>query len=584
MQCLGTTPEGFDQYMVHNNLIFLFDSLAVVPDLSQTLLRKFLRWAVNLSIYRYNYHYIKGEDNVCVDLMTRWSSPCPTIRRLVNIPELPSACKDDFQWPTRDTIASFLHRYGKDRPTKLNLIHGLWTYRDSKVWVPDDAAELELLLCIIAHTVSAGRRGRNATERALRSEFHWSTLSEDTCIFYRACIHRLSTLGGEKIPRSFGPALHGTKPGDLVQFDYIHLGISNSGDKYDLMIRDDHSDFKWFFCFPNTDTENAATAIIEWCSTFGVPNGLMSDGPTHFKNETARLVTRGLKTPHHFTLSYCPWSNGAVERLGRKLFCVLRAMISELQMDNKEWPDLIPIAQSVLNNSPSPQGGNVCPIIAFIGREPTSAMRTFLQTSTTTPVTVSAVQMESTANVQERIRLIAELHTHVHSTLLRQRKQAREAASRGEFPKFSHGDYVLVARSDFHAGGKLCLRWRGPRRITKPLNDYIFEVKDLRNRRLDEIYVSRLKLYRDSQMDAIAIMSHLLQSETGMVLSRLLGLEDGLDGLQVCVRWRELDSLEDSLEPIARFNEDVPQLFDELLKRKSTATYLVARARTEISL
>lgn len=37
------TPVGFDLFTDHHNLIFLFAPLAVVPDLSQTSLRKFLR-------------------------------------------------------------------------------------------------------------------------------------------------------------------------------------------------------------------------------------------------------------------------------------------------------------------------------------------------------------------------------------------------------------------------------------------------------------------------------------------------------------------------------------------------------------
>lgn len=208
-------------------------------------------------------------------------------------------------------------------------------------------------------------------------------MEEDTRAFVRACIHFLSTLGGERIPRPYGPALHCAKPGDLLQFDYTDLGPSHSSDKYVLMMRDDHSDYKWIFCC-STDAENAATAIIEWCSTFGVLNALMSDGPTHFKNETVCLVTRGLKSPHHFTLPYCPWSNGALERLGRELLLVLLSMISELQMENKEWPDLIPIVQLVLNNSSLPQRSNVPPFTAFIGLDPTPPIRTFLRKSTTT--------------------------------------------------------------------------------------------------------------------------------------------------------------------------------------------------------
>jgi len=51
MHWLTATPGGFDLYTDHNNLIFLFDPLSVVPDLSQTSLRKVLRWVVRLSMY-----------------------------------------------------------------------------------------------------------------------------------------------------------------------------------------------------------------------------------------------------------------------------------------------------------------------------------------------------------------------------------------------------------------------------------------------------------------------------------------------------------------------------------------------------
>ena len=43
MYWLAATPDGFDLYTDHNKLIFLFDPLAVVNDMSQSSLRKILR-------------------------------------------------------------------------------------------------------------------------------------------------------------------------------------------------------------------------------------------------------------------------------------------------------------------------------------------------------------------------------------------------------------------------------------------------------------------------------------------------------------------------------------------------------------
>lgn len=64
MHWILATSEGFDLFTNHHNLIFLFDSLAVLPDLSQTSLRKTLRRAVCLSAYNYTCVHIKGFDNV----------------------------------------------------------------------------------------------------------------------------------------------------------------------------------------------------------------------------------------------------------------------------------------------------------------------------------------------------------------------------------------------------------------------------------------------------------------------------------------------------------------------------------------
>lgn len=47
---LATTPNAFDLYTDHNDLIFLFDPLSVVPVLSLMSLCKVFPWTVLLSM------------------------------------------------------------------------------------------------------------------------------------------------------------------------------------------------------------------------------------------------------------------------------------------------------------------------------------------------------------------------------------------------------------------------------------------------------------------------------------------------------------------------------------------------------
>ncbi len=160
------------------------------------------------------------------------------------------------------------------------------------------------------------------------------------------------------MPRPFGPAVHGTKANDLIQFDFIEMALSSTGPKYLLMIRDDFSSYCWLIPFASANADKSANAILDWATTFGIPFGLMSAGGTHFQNETMRLLSRERRAPHHFTLPQTPWSNGGIERLGKEVLRMFRAVLSDLKMRPSEWPDLVPVLQSALNWAPSPQRKN----------------------------------------------------------------------------------------------------------------------------------------------------------------------------------------------------------------------------------
>lgn len=84
-------------------------------------------------------------------------------------------------------------------------------------------------------------------------------------------------------------------------------------------------------------------------------------------------------------------------------------------------------------------------------------------------------------------------------------------------------------------------------------------------------------MYLDDAINEIVILSHVLQSRIGRVFSRLLCLEETSNGIFVLVRWRGLVKAKDTLEPLASVAENVPQLFEKLLQRKSTPAYLVAK-------
>lgn len=78
-----------------------------------------------------------------------------------------------------------------------------------------------------------------------------------------------------------------------------------------------------YYCTCNTASEQTYNSVIAWFVGFGTSNQLMSDGTTHFKNETIRMLTISVKVPDHFTLPYTPWpmvSWNSLERSSYVLF------------------------------------------------------------------------------------------------------------------------------------------------------------------------------------------------------------------------------------------------------------------------
>lgn len=75
-------------------------------------------------------------------------------------------------------------------------------------------------------------------------------------------------------------------------------------------------------------------------------------------------------------------------------------------------------------------------------------------------------------------------------------------------------------------------------------------------------------------------MSHVISSETGMKVQRLLRLVDNGngEGLKVVIRWRGLPASEDTLELLDQVNQEGPQILAKLLDRKNTPPSLAKKS------
>lgn len=84
--------------------------------------------------------------------------------------------------------------------------------------------------CIIYNYGPSVHLGLNSTDFTPRDHFFWSKLLDDVRILDYYFIHLLDTTTGGTVPIPFFPAVHGTKPNDLVQFDYLQIAPFTTGE------------------------------------------------------------------------------------------------------------------------------------------------------------------------------------------------------------------------------------------------------------------------------------------------------------------------------------------------------------------
>jgi hypothetical protein len=90
--------------------------------------------------------------------------------------------------------------------------------------------------------------------------------------------------------------------------------------------------------------------MMRWFAVFGVVLLWISDRESHFKNEVARRVQKELKCKHNFTATNCPWLNSIIESASKQVIRAFGSVLSELKMYADEWPEVISMVQSLVNN------------------------------------------------------------------------------------------------------------------------------------------------------------------------------------------------------------------------------------------
>jgi RNase H-like domain found in reverse transcriptase/Integrase zinc binding domain len=273
-------PDGFALFTDHNDLIYVFNPAGRPSSVSAHTAAQLTRWDFILSSYRYTIEHVSGSANVWSDMLTRWAAPSARARvcELLIAPLSPSL-DEPFAWPDHTEIgnlqdAALLGDTGATT-TAADLAltiseEGLYCYSQGMVWIPPAASDLQMRLCIVAHTGLGRHRGSATTLSTLKLHFVWDNMSEDVREFCASCLHCSSTIGGDISPGPLREALHASFPNEVIYFEFLYIGPSHTGDKYLLIVRDDLSGYVQLISSANSDALSVVDAILSWFKSFGV--------------------------------------------------------------------------------------------------------------------------------------------------------------------------------------------------------------------------------------------------------------------------------------------------------------------------
>ena len=92
----------------------------------------------------------------------------------------------------------------------------------------------------------------------------------------------MATLGGNRVPRPMGHTLHADLPNEVIHFDFLYMGPSDTGQKYALILKDDASSFLSLEAYDGADVTAAVESLMRWLASFAVVKTWVSGRGSHF--------------------------------------------------------------------------------------------------------------------------------------------------------------------------------------------------------------------------------------------------------------------------------------------------------------
>ena len=375
------------------------------------------------------------------------------------------------------------------------------------------------------------------------------------------------------IRRPLHKNMHSLVVNRMIHMDYLKMKSS-----YLLVLVEDLSRKVELIVSKKADAFTVGQAILYWRARYGLKEQfcIMTDKGSHFTAELVREVESDLRLSHRFSVTYSPWTNGSAEVTNTQILRFFRALLSEYQMIEDEWEQLVPMVMSYVNHSVNKVTG-FTPNQVFNGvnHDGTNVINDVVE-DTFPVLTSQGVRYPQDVNkvesylkkVGERFNEIAEKVFNIKDRLREQRNRSFKNRLKLEDIQYGPGEFVLMSVSGVMKGrNKLKLTWIGPYVIKETQGHNLYILSDPFGKEI-EAHASRLRFYNGKDMEFSEYVKHQYLLNRGKFYLKKVNDIRFFNGKYECLcSWYGLEEFEDSWEDLEETFSTAPDPVLEYLRK-----------------
>jgi transposase InsO family protein len=320
------------------------------------------------------------------------------------------------------------------------------------------------------------------TLEKLKQKFWWPDMKQNIINYIKSCVVcQAYNVSRHKRPGFLCPITYPDGPNQLIGMDFCGpFPITPQDNRYVLCLTDYFTKFITAIALPVCSASVTATAIFkEYICLYGVPQAIISDQGTSFKNQLMNSLSQLLGYHHIFSTPYHPQSNGQIERFNGT-FVTQLAKLTDRETNN--WDEyLYPIVFAY--NTGIHSTTNITPFELTFGRK--------ANLPTDHPPTTFTFPQPNDYFVQ-LARNLKHYHIAVKQNILNQQQQTKiRYDHRRSNPQYDLGTTVLTRI--FTNRSKLDPKFSVIPKIVVNKKHPIYYVEDMNTKTISRVHVNDLR-------------------------------------------------------------------------------------------